>query len=129
MKGGAMKAPTYTALRGAIQVDQDSQESIDNAIKRLFEELLHGNDIEETDIGMIFFTLTSDLHSRNPAAALRKFFPGTSSCALFCMQEAEVDGMLERVVRILMVTHYPLERPGVNVYLDGARILRPEFAR
>ncbi|AEC01778.1 chorismate mutase [Parasphaerochaeta coccoides] len=124
-----MQSPTYTALRGAIQVEHDVPEDVDNAVKRLFSELLLVNAIDETDIGMIFFTMTSDLHSRNPAASLRKFFPKVSTTALFCMQEAEIDGMLEKVIRILIVTTYPLGRHGENVYMDGARVLRPEFAR
>jgi chorismate mutase len=43
------------------------------------------------------------------------------------MQELEIEGMLERVIRLLVITNKVVEqvRP---VFLDGAEKLRPDLA-
>lgn len=119
--------PAFLAIRGAIQVAADTPRDIDNAVKRLYETLISTNDLSENQIAMILITQTGDLSSRNPAAGLRT--GGYASVIpLFCMQELEIKGMLERVIRIMIVTNSPLGRPAVPVYLDGAERLRPDLA-
>lgn len=119
--------PLFVALRGAIQVAEDSPELIDRAVNKLYEALLQANELAETQIAMILITQTGDLSSRNPAAGLRHGGHAATT-PLFCMQELEIAGMLERVVRIMLVTNSPLDRPVVPVYMDGAEKLRPDLA-
>lgn len=119
-------SPLISAIRGAIQVGEDTPEHIDRAIARLYETLLDKNSIEERQVAMILITQTGDLVSRNPAAGLRKV-GYASTTPLFCMQELQIDGMLERVIRLLVVTNCPHDMPVVPVYLDGAERLRPDL--
>lgn len=114
------------ALRGATTVDEDSKEAIDQAILELFETISQENRIEEKDILYIMFTQTSDLKSRNPAASLRAS-GYAADIPLFCSQEPDIDGMMEKVFRIMIVfkTSIGTLRP---IYLRRASKLRPEFA-
>jgi chorismate mutase len=113
------------ALRGATTVDVDTKEALDQAILELFETLSQENRIEEKDILYIMFSQTSDLKSRNPAAALRASGYATD-LPLFCSQEPEINGMMEKVIRILIVfkTSVGTLKP---VYLRRACNLRPDF--
>lgn len=120
-------SPLFVALRGAVQVAEDKPELIDCAINKLYEALLQANELTEAQLAMILITQTGDLSSRNPATGLRHGGHAITT-PLFCMQELEIAGMLERVVRIMLVTNSPLDRPAVPVYMDGAEKLRPDFA-
>jgi chorismate mutase len=116
---------TTEALRGATTVEIDTKEEIDRAILELFETLVQENNIEEKNILYIMFTQTSDLKSRNPAAALRASGYGTE-VPLFCSQELEITGMMEKVIRIMIVfkTSHANVKP---IYLRRAANLRPDF--
>ena len=113
------------AVRGAV-CTEDSPEAIENAVKILFEKLYSQNNIQDDDLVSIQFTMTSDLKSLNPATALRKAGYG-SSVPLFCSQEAEITGMLPKVIRVL-ITGYFDEKP-IPVYANGAEVLRPDLTK
>lgn len=120
-----MNNPMIHAIRGAICVQEDTKEAIDHAICTLFAEVLQANGLQECDIAFLLMTQTGDLKSRNPAAGLRN----GGYCAttpLFCMQELEIEGMLERVIRIMVVANRPMEKV-VPVYTEGAERLRPDL--
>ncbi|MGE4454122.1 MAG: chorismate mutase [Sphaerochaeta sp.] len=118
--------PTVSAIRGAIGVEADNPASIDAASAALYRELLALNSLVESEVAYLLITQTSDLKSRNPATGLRK----AGYCAttpLFCMQELEITGMMERVIRMLLVVNHSMEKT-VPVFMGGAERLRPEFA-
>ncbi len=115
-----------SALRGATTVEVDSSEAIDYAVKELFENLMKLNNLNEEDLINIHFTITEDLKSKNPAAALRKA-GYASDVALFCSQEPKVDNMLEKVIRV-MILCYKEKKELRHVYLNRATKLRKEYA-
>jgi chorismate mutase len=117
---------TISALRGATTVEEDTIEEIDFAVKQLFEKLLEYNNLTEDDLINVCFTITSDLKSRNPAASLRSA-NYCSDVALFCAQEAEIDNMFEKVIRI-MILCYKDKKHIRPVYLNKAGNLRREYA-
>ena len=116
------------ALRGATGVAEDTPQAIERSVKECFEALLEKNHLQEHDLACILFTITSDLKSKNPAGALRHGGHATS-VPLFCMQEPEINGMMGRCIRILLILKE--EKEGlVPVYLNGAERLRPDqFAK
>lgn len=121
-----MNNPLISAVRGAICVERDEPALIEAASCKLYTALLEANDIQESDIACLLLTQTGDLKSRNPAGGLRK----GGHCAitpLFCMQELEIEGMLEKVIRMLVITNKPVGdvKP---LFLDGAEKLRPDLA-
>ena len=116
------------AIRGATTVDFDSVSAIDQAVKELFFTILDENGITEDEISFVLFSQTSDLRSRNAAAAVRKV-GYCSSVPLFCVQEAEINGMLDKVIRVLVQVNHPRKKDPVMVYLNRAEKLRPDLKR
>ncbi|HKM08223.1 MAG TPA: chorismate mutase [Sphaerochaeta sp.] len=115
-----------SAVRGAICVQSDDPSLIETAACKLYAALLEANALAESDIACLLLTQTGDLKSRNPAAGLRK----GGYCAitpLFCMQELEIEGMLERVIRIMIITNKSVGQLK-PIFLDGAEKLRPDLA-
>jgi chorismate mutase len=122
------------AVRGAIQVGENSRQSIAGASSRLVTEMCERNGLTEEAIVSIVFSVTEDLTAENPAGALRRH--GFSKTPLFCVQEAKVEGAMPRVIRVLLTAETAAggERGGVgsarrtvHVYLDGAGALRPDL--
>ena len=114
------------AVRGAIQVDEDSREAIWSAASRLVGGMLAANRLEESDIVSLVFSMTGDLQAGNPAAGIRR--TGFADTPLFCVQEAEVSGAMPRVIRALLTFNARGRARPVAVYLDGAETLRPDLA-
>lgn len=114
------------AVRGAIQVGRNERRAIHEAALRLVHEVLETNQIRRQNIVSILFSLTTDLDAGNPATGLREAgFPETP---LFCVQEAMVEGGMERVIRALVTFEGKGRRRAVAVYLDGAKALRPDIS-
>jgi chorismate mutase len=113
------------AVRGAIQVSENSPRLIETSGTRLVTEILKSNGIAENQIVSIMFSLTDDLTAASPAAGLRK--SGFASTPLFCTQEAKIDGGMPRVIRVLVTWDSLERRTAVPVYLDGAEVLRPDL--
>jgi len=121
-----MDNPLISAVRGAICVPNDDPSLIELAACKLYSTVLEANGIEESDIACLLITQTSDLKSRNPATGLRK--GGFCSVTpLFCMQELEIEGMLERVIRVMVITNRAVVQT-IPIFLDGAEKLRPDLA-
>ncbi len=116
------------AIRGAISVDENTKENILAKTTRLFETVVYKNNIIEDDIVQITFSATSDLTAVYPALAVREL--GYTDTALFCVQEMNVDGAMEKLIRVvILVEKYGLDKKNVkHVYLDEARKLRPDLA-
>lgn len=121
-----------SAIRGAVTAE-NTKESIQVQTVRLIKEIVESNNLKLEDFVTIQFTLTRDLDVLNPATALRlgkEELPyDLSSVPLFCSQEAYIKGGLEKVIRVL-ITGYFGESKDLNfVYLDGAKVLRPDIAK
>lgn len=114
------------ALRGATTVEMDSPAAMDEAVCELFDEILTRNELDPDDIVYIIASQTSDLKSKNTATCLRK----TGRCddiPLFCVQEAEINGMMPRVIRLMVVVGHEKEGEARMVYLRRAAALRPDL--
>ena len=115
------------AIRGAIQFAEDDKQKISDRVQFLLKKLLKENEISEQDIISIFFSITNDLKSINPAAALRAG-GGFAATPLFCAQEPDTEGAMPRVIRVLITCEYSGELNAINhIYLDGAEKLRPDL--
>lgn len=114
------------AFRGAICVKEDSPCVIEDALKKLWDAIERENRPAEDEIAFLLFSQTSDLQSRNPAGALRKW-GHCCSVPLFCMQEPQIAGMMKRVIRVLVVMKDAGNKSYRPVYLDGAERLRPDL--
>lgn len=112
------------ALRGAITVDEDRAEAVDDSVESLMERLYSENSISDDDVEFAIFSQTKDIRSRNAAAAARKagFLKRN---AIFCVEEADVELSLPLCIRVLVYTKKDGEPK--MVYLKGASLLRPDF--
>ncbi len=116
---------TVFAVRGAAQLESDSQELMRKAVIELVERLLYSNSIDSQDIVSIQFTQTADIRSANPARELRT--AGFSSVPLFCAAEPEYPDSLPLTVRVLLTFRGPAGMEPVPEYIGGARTLRQDI--
>jgi chorismate mutase len=119
---------TVRGIRGAVTVERDEPGLLLDATERLLRTIVAENAFEPDDVASALFTLTPDLRSQFPAAAARRM--GWTLVPLLNFTEIGVPGGLERVVRVLV--HLNTEKSArdiVHVYLDGARVLRPDLTR
>lgn len=114
-------------IRGAVTVDADDSQVIVAATKRLLSAMVEQNGIHLDDIASVLFSLTPDLRAAFPALGAREM--GWVHVPMLHFSEIDVPGALPRVIRVLM--HVNTARAQVDVehvYLDGARVLRPDLA-
>ncbi len=115
-------------VRGAITVERDEAELLLSATERLLREIVSENGIDSDDVASALFTLTPDLVSQFPAAAARRM--GWTRVPLLNFTEIAVPGGLARVIRVLLhINTAKRQDEIVHVYLDGARVLRPDLDR
>lgn len=116
-------------VRGATTVADNSRDAILEATGELLRELVVRNAIDPANVASAWFTTTPDLDAEFPAVAARAE-PGWDVVALICGHEMNVPGSLERCLRILLHVNTPRRQSEMqHVYLRGARVLRPEWAR
>jgi chorismate mutase len=112
------------AARGAIVIREDTKEEILGGTERLMSQLLQRNALTPEQLVSVIFTTTPDLRSAFPAEAARQM--GLSAVPLLCASEIDVEGAMERVVRVLI--HFESEGSEVShVYMEGAESLRDDL--
>lgn len=116
------------AIRGAIQVEANSADSIAAGTQELLREILTANSLMPSDFISILFTATPDLDAAFPAATAREL--GFGSVPLICSVEIGVPGALARTIRLLahIETNLRLEEVA-HIYLHGAKTLRSDIAQ
>jgi chorismate mutase len=115
------------ALRGATTLDEDTSEQMHMRVKALIATLFERNGLGPDDVISVVLTATQDLHSAFPATAARA--AGLDDVPLLGAQELDVEGSLERCVRVML--HVETDRPRAelqHVFLEGAVRLRPDLA-
>ncbi len=113
-------------VRGATTVENNDSFEMIEASRVLLEEIIKRNEIKQEDMVSIFFTMTQDLDAAFPAVAARQL--GITDVALMCTNEINVPGSLPKCIRILL--HINTEKSNgeiSHVYLNGAKILRPDL--
>ncbi len=113
------------ALRGAVQAEENSAESIIAATGKLVRELMEMNELVPQEMISAIFTTTPDLDAEFPAVAARGI--GLSEVPLMCAREIPVPGSMPRVIRVMVHCNLPAERPVRHVYLGETRSLRADL--
>ena len=114
------------AIRGAISADSNTACHISSSACELFKQILACNKITEKDIVCLIISHTKDLTALNSASALRK--AGLCSAVpLFCVQEADIEGSMPLMIRMMVLTEAPIEKVQ-HIYLKEAIKLRPDLA-
>lgn len=121
-----MRSTSIRGIRGATCLTRDDAREMAEAVAELLGEMLTRNDLQHDDVVSVVLTCTPDLRSAFPAAGARAF--GLTDTPLMCAQEMDVDGALERVVRILVHAESGIPRSEIqHVYLRGAEVLRQDL--
>lgn len=116
------------SVRGAITVPDDSPEAIQAAVAEMVSEAIKQNNIPISDIAAAFFTMTPDLTSFNPALAVRRAFPEWNQVPMLCSQEALVQNMMPRCIRLMIQWMSSTKHSVQHIYLQEAAKLRPDLA-
>lgn len=110
-------------IRGAITVEENSAEAIRLGTLKLLDEIVEKNNIDKTMISHVIFTLTQDLTAAFPAKFARLERDWTD-VAMLCFNEAQIEGAIEKCIRILIVLNCEDYFVPQYVYLKGASNLR-----
>jgi len=112
-------------VRGAITVEENTEEAILEATRELLYIIIRVNNIRPEDVASAYFTTTVDLNATYPALAARQL--GWYHAALLCGHEMQVPGSLGHCIRVLINWNTPLKIDEIiHVYLNEAKILRPD---
>ena len=114
---------TTKGIRGAITVDENTQESIKEATLEILNELITANNIDKSKISHVIFTLTNDLNAVFPAKFARIEL-GWDNVAMMCFHELDVPNSLKMCIRILIVLNCDENFIPKFVYLKDAANLR-----
>jgi chorismate mutase len=113
-------------IRGATTLDRDTKEEIISKTKELLVRMKELNDTEGAEVASIFFTMTPDCHACFPAEAAREL--GWNDIPLICGQELQIDGAMQKVVRVLIHINTDKKREEIkHVYLHGTEKLREDI--
>jgi chorismate mutase len=113
------------ALRGAITVEENSEEAILAGTRELVDEVMRCNELQAEQVVSCIFSATADLDAQFPAVAARDL--GLGRVPLLCTQEIDVPGAMERVIRLLLHYYAPADHEPQHVYLREAKELRADL--
>ena len=115
-------------IRGATTVTENTVLAIKNATNELLDEIEAHNQFQPDDLVCVFFTATADLDAIFPAAVARSR-PGWNFVPLIDLQQMEVQGSLERCIRILIQVNTAIPQSAIaHCYLRKAQNLRPDLS-
>lgn len=119
---------TLRGVRGATCLQANDAAEMREAVGELLTAMMARNAISSDHVVSVILTGTPDLTCAFPAAGARAI--GLVDVPLLCAQEMDVEGALERVVRVLMHIETPAERSAIqHVYLRGAEVLRTDLVQ
>lgn len=114
-------------VRGATTVESNTPEEILTATEELVAKIIELNKIEPESVASVFISTTEDITAVFPAKALRNF-TGWTYVPVMCMREIPVPDSLTGCIRVMFHVNTDTAQKEINhVYLNGARVLRPDL--
>lgn len=114
-------------IRGATTIERDCKENISSAVKELLDEIFLVNKLNNNEVRLLVFSLTTDIHSYHPAKAAREC--GYDFAPLFAAIEPDIDGSLRLCIRLMVFVERDMENRNVkHVYQHGAKVLRKDIS-
>lgn len=110
------------SIRGAVTA-QNTERSISEASRRLVDRIYFKNGLTDDNVVNIVISTTADITAFYPARAVRE---AGHAIPLFSCVEPGITGALPGCIRVMVTANS--DRPVRNIYLNGARILRPDLA-
>lgn len=122
---GGLPSSRVAAIRGAVDVPNDTPEEIRRAVTQLVGQIVERNQLEPDAIISALFTMTPDLRSVFPALAARE--AGWTAVPMLCTTEIDVPGALARCIRVLVHANIANGQKVEHIYLGKAVSLRPDL--
>ena len=117
-------------IRGAVQVESNSEKLIHASTIELVNQIIDENKIKIHNIACIIFTMTKDLNADFPAYAVRQMKNEFENVPLICGQEIDVPKSMKRVIRILMLINSNLKQSKIkHQYLGATKVLRKDITK
>jgi len=118
------------SIRGAITAN-NTKTSIQDQAKILFDTIISSNNIPSNSIDCVFVSTTNDLTAASAASGIRLSSLYNNNIALFSSIEPDICDSLCCCIRLLVQAGGQLSSntPKQHIYLNGAKILRPDIAR
>lgn len=114
-------------IRGAITVEENTAEQIEDATYEMISNIINLNSIDEDDVINIIFTATKDLNQQYPSIVMRKRFNWMET-PILNFEEKDIVSSLEKCIRVLMYIYTDKQKSDIaHVYLRGAKKLRPDL--
>lgn len=114
------------SIRGAITVEENTEDSILNGTKELIKTIEKKNNLTQDSVISIIFSCTEDLNKVAPAKAAREL--GYLSTSLMNFNEMQTENGLEMCIRVMFLCNLNKSQSQVkHTYLKGATILRPDL--
>jgi chorismate mutase len=116
-------------IRGAITIDQDTEDKVLSATQELINEIFISNPYLRTeDIASAIFTTTNAIRSAFPARAARQI--GWEQVPTLCANEIPILDSLPLCIRVLIHWNTDSEQKDIkHVYLRDAENLRPDLSK
>ncbi|WP_416236401.1 chorismate mutase [Spirulina sp. CCNP1310] len=115
------------AIRGATTTEENTIEAIRSAVRELIDEIEARNELDPDEMISAIFTMTPDLDAIFPAAIARER-SHWDHVALLDVQQLQIEGSLNRCIRVLIHVNTPQPQRAMNhVYLGRAKDLRPDW--
>ncbi|MGB9749289.1 MAG: chorismate mutase [Caldisericia bacterium] len=111
-------------LRGAIIVDENSEDEIKKGAITLFEEIIKVNSLRKDEILGVIFTMTKDLNKIFPSKVIREKF-NLNETPFLDLEHKDVEGALEKCIRVMIFVEG--EKKFKPVYLGRAKSLREDL--
>lgn len=114
-------------VRGATTVPENEEQQIITNTKKLVEDMVNKNNINEMEISHILISVTNDINAGFPAKALRQI-PGWTFVPVMCMKEIDVPNSLKLCIRVMMVVNKEMDQQDVkHIFQNEAIQLRPDL--
>lgn len=111
-------------LRGAITVDENSEEEIKKGVIELFEEIIKVNNLKREEILGVIFTMTEDLTKIFPSKVVREKF-NLKETSFLDLEHKKIEGALDKCIRVMIFVDG--EKKLKPVYLGRAKSLREDL--
>ncbi|EUJ52367.1 chorismate mutase [Listeria rocourtiae] len=117
-------------IRGATTVVENTPEAIYEATVALFQAIVTENNLTPDVISSVLTSVTSDLNAAFPAKPIREL-AGFQFVPVMGVMEIPVTGALAMCIRLMVNAEVGevVQKDVVHVYLEGAKVLRPDLAQ